>query len=203
MTFTPQIDGHYVPVGSVTQMELAIQTTTTCLDAFVLSTDNATTGVNTGFAVVESSNTNHTYSLTNWTATHGDFEVMRVADLNNDSYDDVVTFQIMNNTICIHYFNQTSLTYDPEILVHLANDPMDLQIADLNVDGKPDLVSIHGPAQMAAFRYRCKLLPHCLSAVESTDLQVEFEPKPSEFAFYEGWKLLFPSSKSNFFVGIR
>ena len=24
---------------------------------------------------------------------------------------------------------------------------MDLQIADLNVDGKPDFVSIHGPAQ--------------------------------------------------------
>ena len=31
---------------------------------------------------------------------------------------------------------------------------------------------------------------------------MEFEPKPSEFAFHEGWKLLFPSSKSNLFVGI-
>ena len=147
VTFTPQIDGHYVPVGSVTQMELGNSNNDNMSDAFVLSTDNATTGVNTGFAVVESSNTNHTYSLTNWTATCATSEVMRVADLNNDSYDDVVTFQIMNNTICIHYFNQTSLTYDPEILVHLANDPMDLQIADLNVDGKPDFVSIHGPAQ--------------------------------------------------------
>ena len=105
VTFTPQIDGHYVPVGSVTQMELGNSNNDNMSDAFVLSTDNSTTGVNTGFAVVESSNTNHNYSLTNWTATCSTSEVMRIADLNNDSYDDVVTFQIMNNTICIHYYN--------------------------------------------------------------------------------------------------
>ena len=61
-------------------------------DAFVFSTVNSTTGVNTAFAVVESNHTTMQYNLSAWTSTCINSDQMRIPDMNNDSYDDVVTF---------------------------------------------------------------------------------------------------------------
>ena len=145
VSYTPQIDGQYIPVGSVLQMELGYANNDTMTDAFVLSNDNSTTGLNTSFAVVMSNSTNQNYALSNWTSTCPMSNVMRIADMNNDSFDDVVTFQSMDNKMCIHHYNASNSSYDPYTTVNLPSQPIDVQIADIDRDGKLDFVTLHGP----------------------------------------------------------
>ena len=144
ITFTPQIEAQYTPVGVVSVMELGDSNGDNLTDAFVLSLDNLTTGVNTGFAVLESNQTSMLYNLTNWTQTCANSDRMRIADMNNDSHDDVVTFSNGSSMMCIHYFNTTTMAYDSYFNVNTTNNPLDVQIADVDGDGYPDFVTIHG-----------------------------------------------------------
>ena len=116
ITYSPNIDAQFVQVGAVMQMELGDSNGDNQTDAFVFSTLNSTTGVNTAFAVVESNQTSMQYNLTNWTATCVNSNQMRVADMNNDSHDDVVTFTPGSAIMCIHEYNTTSMSYDPYFL---------------------------------------------------------------------------------------
>ena len=144
ITYTPEIDAQYVFVGAVAQMLLGDSNADGMTDAFVFSTQNATTGVNTGFAVVESNATTMQYNLTGWTSTCINSDQMRIADMNNDSHDDVVTFSTGSAMMCIHYFNSTTMTYDPSFSVNITSSPIDVQIADMNGDNYPDFITIHG-----------------------------------------------------------
>lgn len=144
ITYSPEIDAQYVPVGAVRHMMLGESNGDGLTDAFVFSTQNSTTGVNTGFAVVESNQTTMQYSLTNWTSTCINSDQMRIADMNNDSHDDVVTFSSGSSMMCIHYYNTTTMTYEASIFVNITSSPIDVQIADMNGDGYPDFITIHG-----------------------------------------------------------
>lgn len=144
ITYSPQIDGQYIPVGAVRHMMLGDSNGDNLTDAFVFSTTNSTTGVNTGFAVVESNQTTMQYNLTAWTSTCINSDQMRIADMNNDSHDDVVTFSAGSSMMCIHYYNTTTMAYDPSFSVNITSSPIDVQIADMNGDGFPDFITIHG-----------------------------------------------------------
>ena len=144
ITYSPQIDGQYIQVGAVQHMELGDSNGDGLADAFVFSTSNATTGVNTGFAVVESNQTSMQYNLSAWTSTCINSDQMRIADMNNDSYDDVVTFSAGSSMMCIHHYNASSMTYDAHFSVNITSSPIDVQLADMNDDGYPDFISIHG-----------------------------------------------------------
>lgn len=144
ITYSPQIDGQYIPVGAVRHMMLGDSNGDDLADAFVFSTTNSTTGVNTGFAVVESNQTTMQYNLTAWTSTCINSDQMRIADMNNDSHDDVVTFSAGSSMMCIHYYNTTTMAYDPSFSVNITSSPIDVQIADMNGDGYPDFITIHG-----------------------------------------------------------
>ena len=146
ITYTPQIEAQYIPIGAVTAMELGDSNGDNLTDAFVLSVENLTTGVNTGFAVLESNQTSMQYNLTNWTQTCANSDRMRIADMNNDSHDDVVTFSNGSSMMCVHYYNTTTMTYDSYFNLNTTNNPLDVQIADIDGDGYPDFVTIHGPA---------------------------------------------------------
>ena len=144
VTYTPNIEAQFVQVGSIQQMEMGDSNNDAMADAFVFSTQNYSTGVGTGFAVVESNATSMTYSLTNWTATCATSERIRIADMNNDSFDDVITFEQFNETMCIHYYNSTSSTYDAYFTVNITTQPIDVQLSDLNGDNYSDFISVHG-----------------------------------------------------------
>tara|TARA_Y100000994_G_scaffold51536_1_gene40953 strand:+ start:492 stop:4802 length:4311 start_codon:yes stop_codon:yes gene_type:complete len=144
VTYTPNIEAQFVQVGSIQQMEMGNSNNDSMADAFVFSTQNYSTGVGTGFAVVESNATSMTYSLTNWTATCATSERIRIADMNNDSFDDVITFEQFNETMCIHYYNSTSSTYDAYFTVNITTQPIDVQLSDLNGDNYSDFISVHG-----------------------------------------------------------
>ena len=144
ITFSPQIDAQYVQVGAVQTMMLGDSNADTLTDAFLFSTDQATTGANTAFAVVESNASTMQYNLSNWTSTCVTSNQMRIADMNNDSYDDVVTFSGGSSMMCIHYYNSTTMTYDAWFAVNITSNPIDVQLGDMNEDGFPDFVSIHG-----------------------------------------------------------
>ena len=144
VTYTPNIEAQYVQVGSIQQMEMGDSNGDSMADAFVMSTQNYSTGVGTGFAVVESNATAMTYSLSNWTATCPTSQIFRIADMNNDSFDDVITFEQFNETMCIHYYNSTSSTYDAYFTVNITTAPIDVQLRDLNGDNYSDFISIHG-----------------------------------------------------------
>ena len=144
VTYTPNIEAQFVQVGSIQQMEMGDSNGDSMADAFVMSTQNYSTGVGTGFAVVTSNATTMTYSLSNWTTTCQTSEQIRVADMNNDSFDDVVTFGQYNETMCIHYYNSTTSTYDPYFNVNITTAPIDVQLSDLNGDNFSDFISVHG-----------------------------------------------------------
>jgi len=144
VTYTPNIEAQFVQVGSIQQMEMGDSNGDSMADAFVMSTQNYSTGVGTGFAVVTSNATTMTYSLSNWTTTCQTSEQIRVADMNNDSFDDVVTFGQFNETMCIHYYNSTTSTYDPYFNVNITTAPIDVQLSDLNGDNFSDFISVHG-----------------------------------------------------------
>ena len=144
ITYSPQIDAQYVSVGAVQHMMLGESNGDGMTDAFVFSTANSTTGVNTAFAVVESNQTTMQYNLSAWTSTCINSDQMRIADMNNDSYDDVVTFSTGSAMMCIHYYNTTTMAYDPSFSVNITSSPIDVQVADMNGDNYPDFVTIHG-----------------------------------------------------------
>ena len=144
ITYSPQIDAQYVSVGAVLRMELGDSNGDNLTDAFVLSTENSTTGVNTAFAVVESNQTTMQYNLTAWTSTCINSDQLRVADMNNDSYDDVVTFAAGSNVMCIHYYNSSTQIYESSFTMNVTSDPIDVQLADMNGDNYTDFISIHG-----------------------------------------------------------
>ena len=144
ISYTPNIEAQYVHVGSIQQMEMGDSNGDSMADAFVLSTQNYSTGVGTGFAVVTSNITTMTYSLSNWTTTCQTSERIRVADMNNDSFDDVVTFSQYNNTMCIHYYNSTTSAYDPYFNVNITTFPIDVKLVDMNGDNFSDFLTIHG-----------------------------------------------------------
>ena len=144
ITYSPNLDAQYVQVGAVRHMELGDSNGDNLTDAFVFSTSNSTTGVNTAFAVVESNQTSMQYNLTNWTSTCINSDQMRIADMNNDSHDDVITFSAGSSMMCIHEYNTTTMTYDPSFSVNITANPIDVQLADMNSDGYPDFISIHG-----------------------------------------------------------
>ncbi|MBL6890293.1 MAG: hypothetical protein ISR25_07380, partial [Candidatus Poseidoniaceae archaeon] len=144
VTYTPNIEAQYVQVGSIQHMEMGDSNGDSMADAFVMSTQNYTTGVGTGFAVVTSNATTMTYSLSNWTTTCQTSDQIRVADMNNDSFDDVVTFAQFNQTMCIHYYNSTTSTYDPYFNVNITTAPIDVKLADMDGDNFSDFITIHG-----------------------------------------------------------
>lgn len=144
VTYTPNIEAQYVQVGSIQKMEMGDSNGDSMADAFVLSTQNYSTGVGTGFAVVTSNAATMTYSLSNWTATCQTSGEIRVADMNNDSFEDVITFEQFNETMCIHYYNSTSSTYDTYFTVNITTAPIDVQLRDLNGDNFSDFISVHG-----------------------------------------------------------
>ena len=144
ITYSPNLDAQYVQVGAVRHMELGDSNGDNLTDAFVFSTSNSTTGVNTAFAVVESNQTSMQYNLTNWTSTCINSDQMRIADMNNDSHDDVITFSAGSSMMCIHEYNTTTMTYDPSFSVNITASPIDVQLADMDGDGYPDFISIHG-----------------------------------------------------------
>ena len=144
VTYTPNIEAQYVQVGSIQQMEMGDSNGDSMADAFVMSTQNYSTGVGTGFAVVTSNATTMTYNLSSWTATCQTSEQIRVADMNNDSFDDVVTFEQSNQTMCIHYYNSSSSSYDPYFNINITTAPIDVKLADMNGDNFSDFISIHG-----------------------------------------------------------
>ena len=144
VTYTPNFEAQFVQVGSIQQMEMGNSNNDSMADAFVFSTQNYSTGVGTGFAVVESNATAMTYSLSNWTATCPTSQLIRIADMNNDSFDDVITFEQFNETMCIHYYNSTSSTYDAYFTVNITTAPIDVQLRDLNGDNYSDFISVHG-----------------------------------------------------------
>ncbi|MGB0393839.1 MAG: hypothetical protein ACPGE8_01435 [Candidatus Poseidoniaceae archaeon] len=144
ITYSPQIDAQFVSVGVVQHMKLGDSNGDNLTDAFVFSTSNTTTGVNTAFAVVESNQTSMQYNLSNWTPTCANSTQIRVADMNNDSHDDVVTFASFSSVMCVHFYNSTLQGYDAHFVVNISSDPLDVQVADMNHDGCADFVSIHG-----------------------------------------------------------
>ena len=144
VTYTPNIEAQFVQVGSIQHMEMGDSNGDSMADAFVMSTQNYSTGVGTGFAVVTSNATTMTYSLSNWTTTCQTSQSLRVADMNNDSFDDVITFEQFNETMCIHYYNSTTSTYDPYFNVNITTTPIDVQLSDLNGDNFSDFISVHG-----------------------------------------------------------
>ena len=144
VTYTPNIEAQFVQVGSIQHMEMGDSNGDSMADAFVMSTQNYSTGVGTGFAVVTSNATTMTYSLSNWTTTCQTSDQIRVADMNNDSFDDVVTFAQFNETMCIHYYNSTTSTYDPYFNVNITTAPIDVKLADMNGDNFSDFITIHG-----------------------------------------------------------
>ncbi len=144
VTYTPNIEAQFVQVGSIQQMEMGDSNGDSMADAFVMSTQNYSTGVGTGFAVVTSNATTMTYSLSNWTTTCQTSQSLRVADMNNDSFDDVITFEQFNETMCIHYYNSTTSTYDPYFNVNITTAPIDVKLADMNGDNFSDFITIHG-----------------------------------------------------------
>ena len=144
ITYSPEIDGQYVSVGAVRHMMLGESNGDGLTDAFVFSTQNSTTGVNTAFAVVESNSSSMQYNLTAWTSTCINSDQMRIADMNNDSHDDVITFSLGSSMMCIHYYNSTTMAYDSSFSVNITSNPIDVQIADMNGDNYSDFVTIHG-----------------------------------------------------------
>ncbi|MAY05487.1 MAG: hypothetical protein CMB25_07850 [Euryarchaeota archaeon] len=144
ITYTPQLDGQYIPVGAVQHMVLGESNADGMTDAFVFSTQNSTTGVNTGFAVIESNQTAMEYNLTGWIETCINSDQLRIADMNNDSHDDVVTFSTGSSMMCIHYYNTTTMTYDASFSVNITSNPIDVELADMNGDDYPDFITIHG-----------------------------------------------------------
>jgi len=144
ITYSPQIDAQYVSVGAVQHMELGDSNGDNLTDAFVFSNSNATTGVNTAFAVVESNQTTMQYALSTWTPTCANSTQMRIADMNNDSHDDVITFASFSSVMCVHFYNSTLQAHEAHFIVNVSSNPLDVQIKDMNYDGYADFVTIHG-----------------------------------------------------------
>lgn len=78
------------------------------------------------------------------------YQRLRVADLNNDDADDIVTTNTEGNNATILLSNgKGAFDEAPGSPVTCGDNPFSLAIGDINADGKPDLAVINSPGSMA------------------------------------------------------
>jgi len=152
MSFTPQIGGGMLQLGQLSDMVIGDFNNDSNADVVLLSSSNNTTGVGTAISFVT---WNATSGLTNtsWTSTCDNATYSKVADLNNDSLDDVATFSLEDDLACVHVTNSTTGLPGPLMEVDLYGNARDAGFADFDSDGYADIVSIHpnGKFSLRAF----------------------------------------------------
>ena len=81
------------------------------------------------------------------------YQRLRVADLNNDDADDIVTTNTEGNNATILLSNgKGAFDEAPGSPFSCGDNPFSIAIGDINADGKPDLAVINSPASMAEGR---------------------------------------------------
>ena len=152
MSFTPQIGGGMLQLGQLTDMASGDFNNDSNSDVVIISSSNNTTGVGTAISFVS---WNATSGLTNstWTSTCDNATYSDIADLNNDSFDDVATFSLSDDLACVHMTNATTGLPGPALEVKLYGNTRVAGFADFTADGFADLISIHPSGKLSLRKY--------------------------------------------------
>ena len=107
-----------------------------------LSTNASTFATGTGFSIMSYSNSTG-ITTTNWTSTCSNATELMVADLNGDTYDDVINYAPADDLLCLHFVNSTTgVGFDPQINVTHASSIIALDFGDFTGNGVDEMVSI-------------------------------------------------------------
>ena len=150
--FEPTLTGGFFPLGPITDTAIGDIENNSLADAILLSSSNASTGVGTAFTVMSYTNTTGV-SNTSWVPTCTNATRVMVADLNGDSFEDVVTYAPVDSLLCIHIYNGTTGNFPTRANFTLPSSVIDLDIGDVADDGYADLVTIRtgGGVDVAEF----------------------------------------------------
>ena len=94
-------------------------TSTAAADDFVMFFKSANLSTNastftTGTGSIASYNNSTGITTTNWTSTCSNATELVVADLNGDTYDDVINYAPADDLLCLHFVNSTTgVGFDP------------------------------------------------------------------------------------------
>ena len=142
-SFSPSLGGGFFQTGNYQDIAQSDIDNDGLPEPLFLSEHNATNisgNMSTGVSWIDWNQTNG-MSTSPWIATCENASKIAVGDLNGDSEQDIVTFDIGKDLACIHIANNSG--FDSPIEKILPMGLVQGELGDLNGDGLDDIISIH------------------------------------------------------------
>ena len=195
--FSPTLTGGYFPTGYIHAVDKGDINNDNNTDFALLSrtanlsVGNATVPAYTTAAAFKVSTYDNTTGITfsPWERTCTNATRLMMADVNGDTYDDVVGYAPADDQLCIHFTNSTSGGFEPVVNVTHATSIIDLAFGDFTGNGLDEMVSIRtsGVVQVDAFSNRT----NTFSTRDSATVQITGTTNPATlthmlFAYFDG-----------------
>ena len=155
-SFTPEVNGGFMPVGAVTDYTSGDTDNDTLPEIVVLSRDSTVTGFNAGILRIDWDSTSG-LNTSNWTQTCAGASEVDVGDFNDDGHDDIVTFAYGSDLACVHFTNAATSALGAAQPLSLYSNSISAAVGDFNNDGHADVVSIHAGGQFVVRTYNDKI----------------------------------------------
>ena len=156
INFSPTLTGGFFPLGFIDATDKGDFNNDSNDDFVFLSTSNTNTqGNGTAFNVV-SYDSQIGLHFTGWNPTCTNATDVFTGDINGDNYDDIITYASVDDKLCIHFHNSTSMTFDPSVNVTHSSDIVALDFLDLNGNGIDNLVAIRSGGKVSVDQFSNK-----------------------------------------------
>ncbi|MGY8754765.1 MAG: FG-GAP-like repeat-containing protein [Candidatus Poseidoniales archaeon] len=142
LSFTPDVGSGFFAVGALEDIVESDFDGDGLSEIVMLSNDSSITNLTTAVSWIDYDPSTG-LSLSSWQTTCDNASALTIGDINNDSWDDVMSIAPSNDMVCIHLWNSTASSFDSKMNISLSQGLNSAVLSDTNRDGFDDIVSIH------------------------------------------------------------
>ena len=195
--FSPTLIGGFYSTGYIHAVDKGDFNNDSNVDFALLSrTANVSSGNTTqpgqssvaAFRVASYDNTTG-ITLSSWVTTCANATRIMAADVNGDSFDDVVGYAPADDQLCIHFTNTTSGGFEPQVNVTHVSTIIDLAFGDFTGNGLDEMVSIQSSGKVSVDQFSNRT--NAFSNRDYTTVNIAGTTNPATlthmlFAYFDG-----------------